>query len=761
MTTIDKYGFSADRPITKLEDDLLGRAEFSKNLSDAISQWKGDDSLVIALHGDWGSGKSSIKNMALAHSKQQKNSPTIIEFSPWEWSAQDKIIEAFFDEISKSIGRKNTSKEDQDLANIFSRYGNHLSTAHTLLKGANLSIPLFTTAILSTGLISSYFTDNSQLVLLITTLTSITSLILSATEKGSELLGKLSENYEKKAKLNEKTLKEIREELIKALTKRKTPLLIVMDDLDRLTAVELRMIFQLIKANTDFPNVIFLLLFQKDIVEKKLTDSTQSGENYLEKIIQIPFTIPQIQLKQVHEVLFKLLDNIINSHIDADKKFNQERWAEIYHNGFKNYFKNLRNVYRFNSTLSFNFNLFKNNDIFEADPIDLIAIECLRVFEPNVYSKLSNSKEAFTTLRSSPSDNQSQKAKYSRIIENIINSASEINRESVKEILKNLFPTTQWIISNHYYDHTSYQQWFTQLRVCHKDHFDKYFKLSFDSEDFSTSDFISFLQLTADREKLKEQLLTLDAENILEDFLSKFEAYSKHIRPENIEPYLYAMFDSADEVNKESSKFLGFSAQTHLFRLSYWCLESIQDSKQRARLLINYINQNSNFAIIKDILISEENAKEKQQHHLLEKTDFEQLKKDFIFKLKQFSNSNPEKILLNSSFLSLMYRWKEWGDSSDVLTWFEKQTQDLNGILRILSSMIQISRSSSNFYTISNIKKYIKANTVENFLDISRILNIIDQADLSGLSKEEKEIIEMFKKGIENKATGRDDSLDD
>ncbi|MEW5969845.1 MAG: P-loop NTPase fold protein, partial [Pseudomonadota bacterium] len=411
MTTIDKYGFSADRPITKLEDDLLGRAEFSKNLSDAISQWKGDDSLVIALHGDWGSGKSSIKNMALAHSKQQKNSPTIIEFSPWEWSAQDKIIEAFFDEISKSIGRKNTSKEDQNLANIFSRYGNHLSTAHTLLKGANLSIPLFTTAILSTGLISSYFTDNSQLVLLITTLTSITSLILSATEKGSELLGKLSENYEKKAKLNEKTLKEIREELIKALTKRKTPLLIVMDDLDRLTAVELRMIFQLIKANTDFPNVIFLLLFQKDIVEKKLTDSTQSGENYLEKIIQIPFTIPQIQLKQVHEVLFKLLDNIINSHIDADKKFNQERWAEIYHNGFKNYFKNLRNVYRFNSTLSFNFNLFKNNDIFEADPIDLIAIECLRVFEPNVYSKLSNSKEAFTTLRSSPSDNQSQKAK--------------------------------------------------------------------------------------------------------------------------------------------------------------------------------------------------------------------------------------------------------------------------------------------------------------------------------------------------------------
>ena len=91
--------------------------------------------------------------------------------------------------------------------------------------------------------------------ILIATITSFIALVLPATEKGSELLGKLSENYEKKSKLNEKNLAEIREELITALKNRTTPLLIVMDDIDRLTTIELRMIFQLIKANTDFPNV--------------------------------------------------------------------------------------------------------------------------------------------------------------------------------------------------------------------------------------------------------------------------------------------------------------------------------------------------------------------------------------------------------------------------------------------------------------------------------------------------------------------------
>src|SRR5690606_20217854 len=119
-------------------------------------------------------------------------------------------------------------------------------------------------------------------------------------------------------------------------------------------------------------------------------------------------------------------------------------------------------------------------------------------------------------------------------------------------ILKTLFPTTQWIISNYYHDHSSYQEWFTQLRVCHKDHFDKYFKLSFDSEDFSTSDFINFLQLTANREQLKEKILALDARNLLEDFLSKFEAYSKQVPQENINSYIYAMLDAGDEINHES-----------------------------------------------------------------------------------------------------------------------------------------------------------------------------------------------------------------
>ncbi|WP_228767458.1 P-loop NTPase fold protein [Vibrio hibernica] len=105
--------FSADRPISKIEDDLLGRASFSDNLAKALSSWKGIDSLVVALHGRWGSGKSSIKNMVLEKLSKSSQPLDVIEFNPWEWAAQDKITSSFFTEISKAVGRKDSSEKSK------------------------------------------------------------------------------------------------------------------------------------------------------------------------------------------------------------------------------------------------------------------------------------------------------------------------------------------------------------------------------------------------------------------------------------------------------------------------------------------------------------------------------------------------------------------------------------------------------------------------------------------------------------------------
>ena len=68
----------------------------------------------------------------------------------------------------------------------------------------------------------------------------------------------------------------------------------MIDDIDRLNHVEIRQVFQLVKKLADFKNTVYLLAFDKDVVldgfEAKCKQAP--GEQYLEKIITVPFDVP-------------------------------------------------------------------------------------------------------------------------------------------------------------------------------------------------------------------------------------------------------------------------------------------------------------------------------------------------------------------------------------------------------------------------------------------------------------------------------------
>src|SRR3990172_2467603 len=95
-----KHKFSADRPIISRTDDLLGVSGFAESLAASIKGWTGRDSLVVALYGPWGSGKTSIKNLAIESLRSDKDHClSIVEFNPWKWAGQAQLAEGFFQEI--------------------------------------------------------------------------------------------------------------------------------------------------------------------------------------------------------------------------------------------------------------------------------------------------------------------------------------------------------------------------------------------------------------------------------------------------------------------------------------------------------------------------------------------------------------------------------------------------------------------------------------------------------------------------------------
>ncbi|OTG93152.1 P-loop NTPase fold protein [Acinetobacter sp. ANC 4973] len=752
MKNIDKFNFSADRPIHNIDEDLLERAKFSENLAEAISNWNGKDSLVVALYGDWGTGKSSVKNMALTYMKSKTSKPMVIEFSPWEWAAQEKITKAFFNEISKSIGKENSSEKNKKLADSFKKYGNYLAASEVILTSTSNSLPFIVSAIAGIGFFNAFLNDTKIITLITTGIVAVSPFLKWVIEN----LKKLAGYHDEKAKDGEKDLTEIRSELKVALQELENPILIVMDDLDRLSTSELRMIFQLIKANTEFPNVTFLLLFQRNIVEDKLTDTTQSGKDYLEKIIQVPFNIPKVSQIQVHNVLFDRLNKILELGENSNIQFDQDRWAQLYHSGLKNYFNNLRSVYRYTSTLSFHFSLLKGRTVFEVNSVDLIAIECLRVFEPEVYNELSISKHAFTKFKSIGSNRENNKEALKTTIESVISKTSESNRETLKKILIELFPTIQWITGNNYYDYESYNNWFSEGRICHDKNFESYFHLSLSENEITKSDLVDFISLTANENLLKSKILELNSNGKLKEFLSQFESYENKVTEDSAIPYISALIDVGDSVSDDDTSFFDiFGAQSLIYRLIYNFLLRIDEKEKRGEILLECFNKSNEFLMIAKLLLSEQEKRNENKETLLDNPDYISIKDFFVNKLKILAFSNKEILLGNKSLLTLLYRWKEWGEVQDITTWIDLILTNFQDLLKFLSQSIQHSTSFDG--KRSKKHYYIKASNINEFFDVERIEKIINNADESKLNTEEIYTIKLFNEGIAKFRNGNEE----
>ena len=107
----------SDEPIDKPEEDFLGREDFAKNLAESLNLWNKKKSLIIGLFGKWGSGKTSVINLAeyyleekIKEQIEKTNNPIIIKFNPWSYSETKDLISPFINQIRESIEKKNKIK---------------------------------------------------------------------------------------------------------------------------------------------------------------------------------------------------------------------------------------------------------------------------------------------------------------------------------------------------------------------------------------------------------------------------------------------------------------------------------------------------------------------------------------------------------------------------------------------------------------------------------------------------------------------------
>jgi KAP family P-loop domain. len=247
-----------DLPIHQREEDFFDRWRFASELWQIVGKAPKDWSVRVGVYGRWGEGKTSVLNFLQQFAK--RDGDVVVWFNPWSVRNRDELWNRFageifsrFEEVGikvKGTGAVKIKKATRVLVDPIQKAAELNQTAKVIIGGA------------------------------------------------LSLFGKL-------LNANSETFKHIRE----ALGSRRV--IVIIDDLDRSDPQLLPELFLSLRDVLDLPGFSFVLGFDVDVVARALAEEYTAwgrGEEFLEKIIDFPLSLPVPSDQQLRHFLSTQID---------------------------------------------------------------------------------------------------------------------------------------------------------------------------------------------------------------------------------------------------------------------------------------------------------------------------------------------------------------------------------------------------------------------------------------------------------------------
>lgn len=724
--------YVADKPIEKADEDLLGRSDFAKQFGKSICEYDSKDGLVIGLYGKWGSGKTSIINMAISEipvdksekkkwyskvykrikeiftsqkteEEDQCHYPIVIKFSPWNYSDKSNLISLFFHELKNKLGVAKGEENKGKIGKAISQYSDIID--------ALSSIPVAGPAI-----------------------AHILKTIFKAA--GSKLMKTPS-------------LGEAKEKLCKALEDFNHKIIVFIDDIDRLTTPQIKDIFQLVKQVGDFPNIIYVLTMDREIVCNALSEYHNiDGDEYLKKIVQVSFEVPEIDKSLLPEILKGRLSKIIHKN-DCEEKFENSRYFEtVLENCIKPYIKNIRDINRLLNAFQFKYGVLWRETSF----VDLLAITAIEIFEPKLYKWIANNGSAVCTkyLRNKF---YTESVKYLEYYKDEFTNL-ELNPSLSICIISSLFPYFAMRID---YDgefvFLNNSELLKYKRIAAVEKFDLYFRFDINSIKISREKIHDCLY-EYDKDCIIETIIKSEKEDVLDYLLRNMAVLADEEHSNRLKLVLYAIVDSYEElVNNQTSVIHADFVFNEIVKFVFSIIEKIDSENERHEVIYSILkNSNkSNIELIAAILNQEEMAfgrfNNKTAHkdlQLVSLKHLESLEKNYIDKIELISKS--ENILNVGVFNIVFYLWEDL-DKEGAENYVKKLFNDKVSKLKFICTKAYFFRGLNDYGWDFNLKSY------SNYISREDLYNEIKDSvknHLDEFTKEEQIILASFVLNYEN-----------
>jgi predicted KAP-like P-loop ATPase len=509
---------AADSPIRTADHDVLGRADFARSFAEQVLAFDASEGVVVGVLGAWGSGKTSFVNLARVHWEQL--GIAVLDFNPWMFSGAEQLVESFFIELSSQL------KLHPGLAEIgefLEDYGEGFSKLSWL------------------PIVGSW---------------------IDRAEVATTILGKYLQRR-KQGVGNRKSRIE------KALREVTTPIVLVIDDIDRLSTSEIRDVFKLVRLTANFPNIIYIVVFDRMRVEEALSEQGIPGRDYLEKILQIGVDLPALPAEVLNSQVLEVINGALST-IENTGPFDEHAWPDVYMEVIHPLLRNMRDVRRYAAAVYGAVRSLEGRIAL----VDVLALEAIRVFLPDTFRELPGTVDALTQA-ANVGYGRVDETDLKRAIERLTQSAGN-KEEVIRALVKRCFPAGERHMGGMHYVNDWSGKWLRSRRVAHPAILRLYLERVVGERLQAFTDSEHAWKHMPDACALDAFLRSLNPER-LQDVISALEAYEDQFAPEHIISGTTVLLNISPDLPDRPRGMYGLDTRMVVTRVVYRLLRALKD----------------------------------------------------------------------------------------------------------------------------------------------------------------------------------------
>jgi predicted KAP-like P-loop ATPase len=610
--------YSADAPVEMPEEDRFSRWPFAKQVADVIAHAAPQHSFIIGIHAPWGEGKSSTVNFIAHHLKEHGKDLVVFRFDPWIFGDESMLVRSFFRSMGDALGRSLSSRKEK-IGKAIEQYGGIVASA------ASWALP------------------------------PIAKIGEEAKAVGEQL--------------STVELIELKRRIAGYLLQEKKRVVVLFDEIDRLTAAEIRSLFRLVRLTADFPLTTYILAFDETYVAEALRQDFSSappemGVRYLEKIIQIPLRLPAVERSTLRILFFEQLEAVL---AQASMHLSDNEWrslVEYYTRGLEPRVQTPREVARLANVLAFSLPLLRN----EVNVIDHILIEGIRLLYPSVYDFILRHAEFFVGWQISVKQLGEQiKERAVENLEQSLRGMPHEEQDAVKKLVVTLFPRAAEFIKEGGGYRDSEGEWSSKKRIASDEYFPRYFTYSVTAGDVSDSTVgnLVFQSSSLSVEQLAEEVRRIVTRRNVSAFLSKLERAL--VKPDAETAYRFAL-----AISLAGSLFHDVEGEIR------WFTPFGVAAQMVARLVLYFVNADQRLRVAKEILVRgapllfirevfnwmRSREGESGPENLLTEKESKSAARVLVDRIRA-ELCEAESSLPDNEIASLLFTWSLWDDSTE------------------------------------------------------------------------------------------------